>query len=124
MPLLSFLPLIAQAAVLLVGGRMVANGSLGLGAFFFFNVLVLMLVMPLRMLGMWIGQAQRATASGERIFEVIDEPEDVTDAPDARELPPGDGRIVFEAAGFEYTPGRPVLERHRPRARSRVARSR
>jgi ABC-type multidrug transport system fused ATPase/permease subunit len=108
-PLLSFLPLIAQATVLLLGGRMVANGSLGLDAFFAFNVLVLMLVMPLRMLGMWIGQAQRATASGERIFEVIDEPEDVTDAPDARVLPPGDGRIVFERAGFGYAAGRPVL---------------
>src|SRR5688572_10874873 len=108
-PLLSFLPLVAQATVLLFGGRMVANGSLGLDAFFAFNVLVLMLVMPLRMLGMWIGQAQRATASGERIFEVIDEPEDVTDAPDARVLPPGDGRIVFERAGFGYAAERPVL---------------
>jgi ABC-type multidrug transport system fused ATPase/permease subunit len=108
-PLMSFLPLIAQATVLLIGGRMVASGSLGLDAFFAFNVLVLMLVMPLRMLGMWIGQAQRATASGERIFEVIDEPEDVTDAPDARPLPPGDGRIVFERAGFGYAAGRPVL---------------
>jgi ABC-type multidrug transport system fused ATPase/permease subunit len=108
-PLLSFLPLIAQATVLLLGGRMVANGSLGLDAFFAFNVLVLMLVMPLRMLGMWIGQAQRATASGERIFEVIDELEDVTDTPDARDLPPGDGRIVFERAGFGYAAGRPVL---------------
>ena len=108
-PLLSFLPLIAQATVLLLGGRMVANGSLGLDAFFAFNVLVLMLVMPLRMLGMWIGQAQRATASGERIFEVIDELEDVADARDARTLPPGDGRIVFEGAGFGYAAGRPVL---------------
>ena len=76
-PLLSFLPLIAQATVLLYGGRMVASGELALNSFFAFNVLVLMLVMPLRMLGMWIGQAQRATASGERIFEVIDEAEDV-----------------------------------------------
>jgi ABC-type multidrug transport system fused ATPase/permease subunit len=108
-PLLSFLPLIAQATVLLLGGRMVANGTLGLDAFFAFNVLVLMLVMPLRMLGMWIGQAQRATASGERIFEVIDELEDVADAPDARALPPGDGRIAFEDAGFGYAAGRPVL---------------
>ena len=108
-PLLSFLPLIAQATVLLLGGRMVANGTLGLDAFFAFNVLVLMLVMPLRMLGMWIGQAQRATASGERIFEVIDELEDVTDAPDARHLPAGEGRIVFERAGFGYAAGRPVL---------------
>ena len=109
-PLLSFLPLIAQATVLLYGGRMVASGELALNSFFAFNVLVLMLVMPLRMLGMWIGQAQRATASGERIFEVIDEAEDVSDTPAARQLPPGDGRIVFEGAAFAYTPGRPVLE--------------
>jgi ABC-type multidrug transport system fused ATPase/permease subunit len=80
-PLLSFLPLLAQAAVILVGGRMVIDGSLSYGAFFSFNILVLMMVMPLRMLGMWIGQAQRATASGERIFEVLDEPEEVADRP-------------------------------------------
>ena len=109
-PLLSFLPLVAQAAVLLVGGRMVANGTLSFLEFFFFNVLVLMLVMPLRMLGMWIGQMQRATASGERIFEVMDEPEEVTERPDAIELPPGDGRVRFEHVSFEYAPQRPVLE--------------
>jgi ATP-binding cassette subfamily B protein len=109
-PLLSFLPLIAQATVLLYGGRMVASGELALNSFFAFNVLVLMLVMPLRMLGMWIGQAQRATASGERIFEVIDESEDVKDAPAAVGLPPGKGRVVFEDVGFAYAQGRPVLQ--------------
>jgi ATP-binding cassette subfamily B protein len=109
-PILSFLPLMAQATVLLLGGHMVANGQMGLNDFFTFNVLVLMLVMPLRMLGMWIGQAQRATASGERIFEVIDEPEDVRDLPGARDLPPGDGRVVFENASFAYVEGRHVLE--------------
>jgi len=109
-PILSFLPLIAQATVLLYGGRMVAGGELALNSFFAFNVLVLMLVMPLRMLGMWIGQAQRATASGERIFEVIDETEDVRDTPRARELPPGEGRVAFERAAFAYAVGRPVLE--------------
>ena len=109
-PVLSFLPLLAQAAVILVGGRMVINGELGLTDFFFFNFLVLMLVMPLRMLGMWIGQAQRATASGERIFEVLDEIEDVTDKPGAEDLPPGPGRVRFEGVSFEYAPGRPVLE--------------
>jgi ABC-type multidrug transport system fused ATPase/permease subunit len=109
-PLLSFLPLVAQAIVLLVGGRMVANGSLGLGAFITFNVLVAMLVMPLRMLGMWIGQSQRATASGERIFEVMDEPEEVSDAPDAVALPPGDGLVRFERVSFGYDERRPVLD--------------
>jgi ATP-binding cassette subfamily B protein len=109
-PLLSFLPLVAQAAVLLIGGRMVANGSLGLADFFAFNVLVVMLIFPLRMLGMWIGQAQRATASGERIFEVIDEPEDVSDRPGAGDLPAGAGRIRFEGVSFGYDPARPVLD--------------
>jgi ABC-type multidrug transport system fused ATPase/permease subunit len=108
-PMMAFLPLLAQAAVLLVGGRMVVSGSLSLGAFIQFNVLVLMLVMPLRMLGMWIGQAQRATASGERIFQVIDEPEDIVDAPDAIELPAGRGLVRYERVTFGYDPERPVL---------------
>jgi ABC-type multidrug transport system fused ATPase/permease subunit len=108
-PLLSFLPLIMQAGVLLVGGWMVSNGNLDIGTFFFFNVLVVMLVMPLRMLGMWIGQSQRATASGERIFEVMDEPEEIVDRPDAQDMPIGDGRVRYEHVSFEYAHGRPVL---------------
>jgi ATP-binding cassette subfamily B protein len=109
-PLLSFLPLIMQAGVLLAGGRMVANGTLDIGTFFFFNVLVVMLVMPLRMLGMWIGQSQRATASGERIFEIMDEHEEIADRPGAREMPEGDGRVRYEHVWFEYAQDRPVLQ--------------
>ncbi|MGE5690328.1 MAG: ABC transporter ATP-binding protein [Pseudomonadota bacterium] len=109
-PVLSFVPLLAQGAVLLLGGRMVANGSISLGTFVEFNLFVVMLIMPLRMLGMWIGQAQRATASGERIFEILDEPEEIADAPGSRELPPGDGRIRFEDVAFEYAEGRRVLD--------------
>jgi ABC-type multidrug transport system fused ATPase/permease subunit len=109
-PLLTFLPLVAQAAVLLVAGRMVVHGSLSLGDFFRFNLLLAMLVMPLRMLGMWVGQAQRATASGERIFEILDEPEEIADRPDARALPAGPGHVRFERVTFGYEPSRPVLE--------------
>ena len=109
-PLLSFLPLLAQGVVLLAAGRMVVNGSLTLKGFFVFNLLLAMLIVPLRSLGMWIGQAQRATASGERIFEVMDEPEGVEDKPDAVPLPPGPGAIRFEHVSFGYAEGRPVLE--------------
>src|SRR4029078_3263601 len=56
------------------------------------------------------GGAQRATASGERIFQVLDEPEEVAAKPGAVELPPGDGEIRFEDVSFSYLPGRPVLE--------------
>jgi ABC-type multidrug transport system fused ATPase/permease subunit len=108
-PLLSFLPLLGQAAILLVGGRMVASGSLSVASFVRFNLYLAMLIMPLRALGMWIGQAQRATASGERIFQVIDEPEEITDAPDARELAPGPGRVTFTDVAFGYDGERPVL---------------
>jgi ATP-binding cassette subfamily B protein len=109
-PLLTFLPLVAQGIVLLAAGRMVVSGSLTIGDFFAFNLLLAMLVMPLRMLGMWIGQAQRATASGERIFEVLDEPEGIADRPDAHPLPQGTGEIRFDGVSFGYEPGRPVLE--------------
>jgi ATP-binding cassette subfamily B protein len=109
-PLLTFLPLIAQAAVLLIAGRMTISGSLSLGDFVVFNLLLAMLVMPLRMIGMWVGQAQRAIAAGERIFEVLDEPEGVSDPPTAVALPPGPGEIRFETVDFAYEPGRLVLE--------------
>jgi ATP-binding cassette subfamily B protein len=109
-PLLTFLPILAQAAVLVAAGHMVVHGSLSLGAFFAFNLLLNMLVAPLRMLGMWIGQAQRATASGERFFEVVDEPEEVADTAGALELPPGPGRVEFAGVDFAYEHGRTILE--------------
>src|SRR5215212_6876842 len=109
-PLISWVPLVAQAAVLLVGARMVTSGELSVGGFVAFNLYLGMLVMPLRSLVMWIGQAQRATASGERIFQVMDEPTEIAEKQGAVELPPGGGELRFDGVGFEYLAGRPVLE--------------
>jgi ABC-type multidrug transport system fused ATPase/permease subunit len=109
-PLISFIPLLAQAAVLLIGARMVHQDTLSTGDFVAFNLYLGMLVGPLRSLGMWIGQAQRATASGERIFQVIDEPVEVAERGNAIELPPGPGRIAFEGVTFGYERERPVLD--------------
>jgi ABC-type multidrug transport system fused ATPase/permease subunit len=109
-PLISWIPLIAQGAVLLVGARMVTNGELTVGGFVAFNLYLGMLVMPLRSLGMWIGQAQRATAAGERIFEVMDAPEEIADGPGAFDLPTGGGHLQFDDVDFEYMEGRPTLE--------------
>jgi ATP-binding cassette subfamily B protein len=58
---------------------------------------------------MWIGQAQRATASGERIFQVIDEVEEIRDRDGAAPLPPGPGVVTFNGVTFGYDPARPVL---------------
>ena len=109
-PFISWVPLLAQGAVLLVGARMVTSGELTVGGFVAFNLYLGMLVMPLRSLGMWIGQSQRATASGERIFQIMDEPEEIAERPEAAELPPGGGHLGFDDVGFEYLEGRPVLD--------------
>src|SRR5213593_3282035 len=108
-PFISWVPLLAQGAVLLAGARMVTSGELSVGGFVAFNLYLGMLIMPLRSLGMWVGQAQRATASGERIFQVMDEPEEISDRPGAVDLPGGRGRLRFDSVGFEYLEGHPVL---------------
>ena len=121
-PMLSFLPLLSQAAILLLGGRMVANGSLSVGSFVRFNLYLAMLVMPLRALGMWIGQAQRATASGERIFQVIDEPEEIRDEPGAGGASARPGPRHVRRRHLRLRPRPPGAERGRPGARGRQGR--
>ncbi len=117
-PLLSFLPLLAQGAVLLAAGRMVVNGSLGLSEFFVFNLLLAMLIVPLRSLGMWVGQSQRATASGERIFEVMDEPEGRRRPPRRRRAAARPGRDPLRGRHLRLR-DRPAGARgDRPRARA------
>ena len=71
-PMISFLPNLGLAAVLLVGGRQVVNGTITLGEFVTFNTYLLMLMFPMRMLGIALGMAQRAVASGNRVFEILD----------------------------------------------------
>ena len=109
-PLLTFLPIARPGRRADRRRPLRRPGELTLGGFFAFNLLLMMLVMPLRMLGMWIGQAQRATASGERIFEVIDEPEEVADAPEPESCRAGRAASCSPASGFGYEPGRPVLD--------------
>ena len=71
-PLIGFLPNLGLAAILLVGGREVIDGSLTLGAFTAFYAYMLMLISPMRTLGVFLGMAQRAVASGARVFQILD----------------------------------------------------
>ena len=78
-PLIGFLPTIGLAVVLLVGGRQVIDGTITIGEFTAFYAYLIMLIGPMRMLGTSLGMAQRAIASGNRMFEMLDrEPEIVT----------------------------------------------
>jgi ABC-type multidrug transport system fused ATPase/permease subunit len=108
-PFMSSLPNLAMAAVVLAGGYRVVHGDLTLGAFFAVNGYLLLLVVPLRSIGMWVGQYQRAIASGERIFEVLDYDRDILDRPGARTLQPGPGGIHMSGVRFGYDDDRPVL---------------
>jgi ATP-binding cassette subfamily B protein len=92
-PAIAFLPNIGLAAILVVGGRMVVDDALTIGAFSAFYVYLLMLLSPMRTLGVMLGSAQRATASGRRIFEILDREPEISSPPDARPLPDGDGRV-------------------------------
>ena len=109
-PLLAFVPALAVAGVLALGGWMVIDGRTTLGDFVRFNLLLAMLVLPLRALGMWVGQAQRAVASGVRVLELLDLEPELADPPAPKPLPPdGGGAIRFEGVRFGYDPDRPIV---------------
>src|SRR5207248_2794667 len=88
-PMISFLPNLGLALILLVGGREVINGSLSIGDFTAFYAYLLMLISPMRTLGYMLSAAQRATASGARIFQVLDREPRMTVPDPAVSLPAG-----------------------------------
>ncbi|MBV9473353.1 MAG: ABC transporter ATP-binding protein [Solirubrobacterales bacterium] len=109
-PLISFVPNLGLAAILLVGGREVIDGTLTLGQFTAFYAYLLMLISPMRTLGYMLGSAQRATASGARIFEILDRAPRMTTPQGAPQLPEGPGRVSLTHVSltFEGSP-RPAL---------------
>ena len=101
-PLIGLLPQLGIALVLLVGGRQVVNGNLSLGEFTAFYTYLVMLVGPLRMLGVAMGMAQRAIASGNRMFEILDREPRIESPPEAPELPAGGGRVELRDVTLSY----------------------
>jgi ATP-binding cassette subfamily B protein len=109
-PLMGFLPMVGLGVVLAVGGSITIDGGLTLGQFVQFYLYLSMLVWPFRSIGTLIGSAQRAVASGQRIFEVLDAAPEVRERQEARPLPPGGGEVRLEGVRFGYDPERPVLD--------------
>ena len=101
-PFIGFLPNLGLAVVLLVGGRQVVNRSLSLGDFTAFYAYLLMLIGPMRQLGIALGLAQRATASGARIFELLDREPQIEAPAGAPPLPPGNGRVELRDVSLRY----------------------
>jgi ABC-type multidrug transport system fused ATPase/permease subunit len=108
-PFIGFLPQLGLAALLFVGGKQVIDGQLSEGDFVAFYGYVLLLTGPMRMLGMALGMAQRAVASGERVFQLLDRAPRLTALPDAPPLPAGGGRVELRDVTFAYDGHEPVL---------------
>ena len=101
-PMISFLPNLGLAAIQLFGGRQVIHGSLSVGAFTAFYAYLLMLISPMETLGYMLGAAQRATASGARMFQILDQEPQIQSRPGAPALPAGGGHVTLRGVGLTF----------------------
>jgi ATP-binding cassette subfamily B protein len=109
-PLVFLIANLGQAVALYFGGRQIINGTLTLGEWQEFSLYLIYLFLPLAQFGFIVTQLGQASASSNRIFEILDAKNDVTDKPDARPLPAVTGRVAFENVTFRYfNSGAPVL---------------
>jgi ABC-type multidrug transport system fused ATPase/permease subunit len=109
-PFLDMLSNVCTLLMLWVGGILVVWGDLSYGELVAFYAYLLQLVLPIRRGGWLMTMAARASASSERIFEILDSPVTVADREDATVLPPLVGSVEFQDVSCSYYPGRPVLQ--------------
>ena len=109
-PLVFLIANVGQALVLYFGGRQIIGNTLTLGQYQEFSLYLIFVFFPLAQLGIIITQMSQASASAERIFEILDAKNDVEDAADAAPLPAVQGRVTFDHVTFRYYGGgEPVL---------------
>jgi ABC-type multidrug transport system fused ATPase/permease subunit len=108
-PVIGFLPQLGLAAVLLLGGQAVIHAHLTLGQFTSFYLYLNMLISPMRSLGVTLNLAQRATASGARIFQLLDREPLLSEPPGAPQLPAGSGHVQLRGVTLRYDDPRDEL---------------
>lgn len=108
-PTLENLPRVGLAVILLYGGVLVLRGHLGVGTLFTFQAYMLIFQPPFRQLGMVIMNGQRASASANRIYEILDQPQEIVTLPGAVPMLECRGEIKFEHIVFDYSDGTRVL---------------
>ncbi|MEK9675076.1 MAG: ABC transporter ATP-binding protein [Chloroflexota bacterium] len=110
LPIVDTLTGAAFAVLVVAGGSFVLNGTIEVGVMVAFVLFIQRFFDPIRALTMHYNVLQRAMASGERIFEVIDVPVEIQDKPNAVSPEEIDGSIEFEDVTFGYFPDQPVLK--------------
>ncbi|MGA8417316.1 MAG: ABC transporter ATP-binding protein [Candidatus Dormiibacterota bacterium] len=108
-PLLESIPLLAQVAILALGGWLALHHQITLGTFLAFSTYLTQLMAPARQLAGVLTIGQQARAGIERIFQLLDLPPAIADAADAVDLPELRGDIRFSNVHFRYGDGDPVL---------------
>ena len=109
-PLLEAIPMLAQVAILALGGWLALQHDITLGTFLAFSTYVTQLMAPARQLAGVLTIGQQARAGLERIFQLLDLPPAIADSPDAVDLPALRGDIEFSNVHFRYGDGDPVLQ--------------
>ena len=110
MPMMSFIGNLVYVGIAVVGAVMVAGGSLLLGSVQAFIQYSSLFNQPLAELGGMAASVQSGVASTERVYELLDEADEVPDDPDVPEPVEGQGRIEFEHVKFSYSPSKPLIE--------------
>ncbi len=109
-PVIFLIAQLGQAALLYFGGRQILEGTLDLGEYQKFSLYLIYVFFPMGMLGFIINLMSQASASAQRIFEILDARSDVSDKPGAIVLPPINGHVEFKDVTFRYFgSGEPVL---------------
>ena len=101
-PVLSFITGFCFLLLYWYGGRRVYYGHMTLGTFFAFNWYLWGLIWPIRFLGYLISLARKAIAAGPRLFAILDSTMEITETPDALEMPQIQGHIRFEDVHFAF----------------------
>jgi len=111
MPTIFLVANLGTAGIVWYGGLQVIGGQMTVGELVAFNSYLLLVMMPVGMLGMIFSMIAQASASAERIFEILEAESEVVEAADARPLPSVEGRVAFEQVTFRYfSGGEPVLK--------------
>ncbi len=110
MPAMMFIGNLVYVAIAVVGGLQVAAGLLSIGDVQAFIQYSRQFTQPLSQLGSMANLLQSGVASGERVFELLDEPEEEPDDVDAHSAHESAGHLEFEDVAFSYSPDKPLID--------------
>ncbi|MCI8387775.1 MAG: ABC transporter ATP-binding protein [Clostridiales bacterium] len=109
-PGIEFATSIGTIIVVLFGGMLVLDGNMAIADIVGFIMYLSLFYTPLAVLARLVEDMQVASASAQRVFEVLDSESEIKELPNAVEIPKGEGRIDFENVSFHYNPAEPLLD--------------